>query len=293
MTTFLVTGATGNIGQSLIGFLLEKEANVKVIAAVRDVVKAKKNNGSLKNLDFRQFDFKDSSSFSDALAGVDTVFLLRPPQISKIHAYFKPLLKAISKSTVRQLLFLSGQGAEQSSMIPHHKIESLVKAYGIPYVFLRPSYFMQNLTTTLYKDIVTKRKIILPAGKAKFNWVDVSNIAEVAAHILLNFNTFKNKAYEITGPDNLSFEHAVAIINRYVKHPLVYKKVNPLSFFLIKKKEGMATGFILVMLVLHFLPRFQKAPRVSTFYSDLLGKAPTTLDAFVKREKSSFEKETL
>jgi hypothetical protein len=49
------------------------------------------------------------------------------------------------------------------------------------------SYFMQNLTTTLLPEIVKQKRITLPSGKAKFNWIDVKNIGEATAHLILNF----------------------------------------------------------------------------------------------------------
>lgn len=57
-----------------------------------------------------------------------------------------------------------------------------------------------------------------------------------------------------------------------------------------KKREGMASGMILVMILLHFLPRFQKEPGISDFYQRLTGKKPTDLKAFIDREKAKFEK---
>jgi hypothetical protein len=44
----------------------------------------------------------------------------------------------------------------------------------------------------------------------------------------------------------------------------------------------------MIMLILHFLPRFQEEPKISTFYEDLTGKKPTTLSEFIKRERDEF-----
>jgi len=51
----------------------------------------------------------------------------------------------------------------------------------------------------------------------------------------------------------------------------------------------MASGMILVMILLHFLPRFQKEPGISDFYERLTGKKPTDLKTFIEREKKVFE----
>jgi hypothetical protein len=43
------------------------------------------------------------------------------------------------------------------------------------------------------------------------------------------------------------------------------------------------------MLLLHFLPRFQKEPNISDFYESLTGKKPTTLQEFIAREFTKFD----
>jgi len=53
----------------------------------------------------------------------------------------------------------------------------------------------------------------------------------------------------------------------------------------------MVTGMIIVMILLHFLPRFQKEPQISDFYEKLTRKKPTDLKTFVIREKRQFEKQ--
>ncbi|WP_338151701.1 hypothetical protein [Listeria grandensis] len=37
----------------------------------------------------------------------------------------------------------------------------------LPYTFLRPSFFMQNLNTTHQMDIQKNQDLFIPAGKAK------------------------------------------------------------------------------------------------------------------------------
>jgi uncharacterized protein YbjT (DUF2867 family) len=291
MSNILITGATGNIGFEVIRFLNEINSPNRIIAGVRSIEKAKKVFQDYPDLDYTHFDFEDFDTFDNALNGIDTVFLLRPPHISDIDKYFKPLILKIKYKNINQIVLLSVQGAEKSKVIPHNKIELLINENGLNFIFLRPSYFMQNLTTTLIKDIKTKREIILPSGKAKFNWIDIENIGEAGAILLDKFDHYKNQAIEITGLENENFEKVTSLINESIDNPIRYKKVNPLGFFMIKKREGMVKGMIIVMILLHFLPRFQKEPKTSDFYERLTGKKPTDLKTFIEREKKKFDKQ--
>lgn len=291
MSNILITGATGNIGFEVIRFLTKIDSSNKIVAGVRNIEKAKNIFKNYPDLEFTHFDFEDFDTFDKALNGIDKVFLLRPPHISDIGKYFKPLILKIKEKNITKIVFLSVQGAEKSKVIPHSKIERLIIEYGLDFIFLRPSYFMQNLTTTLNADIKTKRVIILPAGKAKFNWIDIENIGEVGAILLDRFSEYKNQAIEITGLENENFEKVTELINNSIGSPIEYKNVNPFRFYRIKKREGVVKGMIIVMILLHFLPRFQKEPKISDFYEQLTGKKPTNLKKFIEREKKQFEKQ--
>lgn len=273
----------------MIRFLNHLGTSGSIVAGVRNIEKAKDVFKKTPNLEYIHFDFENPETFDKALSGIDRVFLLRPPHISDVDTYFRPLISAIKNNNIQDIVFLSVQGAEKSKVIPHNKIERLIQESGMNYIFLRPSYFMQNLTTTLMGDIKAKREIILPAGKAKFNWIDIENIAEVAAIFLVRFEKHKNQALEITGLENENFEKVTSLINTVIAKPIIYRDVSPFRFYSIKKREGMVKGMIIVMILLHFLPRFQKEPRISDVYERLTGKRPTSLEAFIEREKAKFE----
>jgi len=291
MKNILITGATGNTGMEVIRFLYENNTSNHVIAGVRDIAKARLLFSEFPKLEYALFDFEDSTTFDEVLIKTDRVFLLRPPHISDVEKYFRPLMQSFSKHRVKEVVFLSVQGAEKSKVIPHNKIERLIMESGLDYIFLRPGYFMQNLTTTLIHDIRTKGEIVLPAGNAKFNWIDVKNIGEASAILLDNFNKNCHQAFDITGPENMSFEEVTSMINTIIKNPIRYRNVNPLKFYRIKKQDGMKAGMIIVMILLHFLPRFQKDPPISSFYEQLTGNKPTGLATFIQRKKKFFELE--
>ncbi|WP_250432501.1 NmrA family NAD(P)-binding protein [Hanstruepera flava] len=289
MAKTLITGATGNIGFQVIRFLLQTKTSNQIIAGVRNIDKAKLIFQDHQNLEFVRFDLGDPNTYDEALEDVDKIFLLRPPQITDINRYFRPFILRIRNRKILKLVFLSVQGADRSKIIPHYKIEQLIKSQNLNYIFLRPSYFMQNLTTTLYQDIKTKRQIILPAGKAKFNWIDINNIGEVAAFVLNNFEAHSNRVYDITGLENKSFYEVTQLINSEISNNIIYKSVNPIHFLILKMKAGMSFGKTMVLIILHYLPRFQKEPKISNNYEVLMGKEPTTLQSFIEREKKLFE----
>ncbi len=154
MKRILVTGATGNIGKEVIKYLFEINTTHQISAAVRDINSTQKLFSRHKALELRTFDFENKNTFKEAFTDVDTLFLLRPPHLSDVKNYIPPLLKTARESGIKRIVFLSVQGAEKSNIIPHNKIERYIKSYNFKYIFVRPSYFMQNLTTALLPELL-------------------------------------------------------------------------------------------------------------------------------------------
>lgn len=290
MKKILITGATGNVGFEVIRFLYEINTTYQIVAGVRNLEKAKEVFADYPKLEYVYFDFENADTFETSLKGIDRIFLLRPPDISDVDKFIRPFIIQMKKMNVEEIIFLSVQGAEKSRVIPHNKIERLINEFELNYIFLRPAYFMQNLTTTLLGDIKTKRGVFLPAGKARFNWIDIENIGEAGAILLNRFEEYKNQTFEITGSENKSFEKVICLINAVTQKPVRYINMNPFKFYRMKKREGMVRGMIIVLILLHFLPRFQKEPAISDFFERLTGKKPTDLKTFIDREKDKFEK---
>ena len=281
MMKILITGATGNIGLSTIKYIRKTAlTECEIILGVRDIERAKKLFND-DTLEFCVFDFENKETYTSALKGVERVFLLRPPHISDVDKVFVPLLNEAKATGVKDVVFLSVQGADKHAFIPHAKIEKVIHRLGFNYIFLRPSYFMQNITSTLKKD-VEEGVIKLPSGLAKFNWIDVDDIGRVAAITLINFSKYKNRVATITGEENISFADAVEIVNSATSGSLKYKSVNLIKFYMHKRQQGVSQAMIMVMIMLHYLPRFGAEPQISTDFELITGQKPRTLFEFAK-----------
>lgn len=286
MTRVLITGATGNVGREVINSLDKFKNSLDIYAGVRNIEKDRK---CLENfhIKYTLFDFTDISSYKPALDTCDILFLLRPPQISKVDKYFKPLVAMASRCNIKHIIFLSVQGVEKSKLIPHYKIEKLIAESGIKHTFLRPAYFMQNFTTTLKNDLTRNKRIFLPAENAKFTLIDVADIGEVTAKILTEPEKHTNQSYELTNNEKLTFGEMAVKLSKGLNTTIVYKSPNLLTFYLTKRREKIPAMFILVMIMLHYFPRFQKEPETTDWVERITGKQPVSFDQFIMENKNS------
>jgi len=280
MTKVLLTGATGNVGIEVISALKKLDHQLEIYAGVRDTGFG---NEKLKNCKVKtiKFDFTNSQTFMPALQNIDILFLLRPPQISDVKKYFVPLIDVVKQSRVKHIVFLSVQGVENSKIIPHHKIEKLILDSKIPYTFLRPAYFMQNFTTTLRSDLVNNQRIYLPAGLAKFTLIDLYDIGSVTAKILAEPKQHIGKSYELTSNETLTFAEMAEKLSNGLSKKIKYISPNLIQFYFTKRQQNVPTMFILVMIMLHYFPRFQKMPISTEWVRIITGHEPKSFDEFV------------
>lgn len=279
MGKILLTGAGGNVTKAVVRFLSEKVTS-EVFLTTRDGTNSVTNERSL--------DFEKPETFKPALKDIKLVFLLRPPQISDVNNYFKPFIDACIAAKVQHIIFLSVQGADKVRFIPHAKIENLIRESGIAFTFIRPSYFMQNLTTTLKDDIKDKNRIFLPAGHTPFLWVDVQDIGRAIAEVIANPESHRNQAYTITGMELLNFKKVAARLTAALGRKVEYIDAGLFRFFLQKKKEATPTGYILVLIMLHYLARFQDQPQITDEFFRLTGKKPNSLENFIQENKQAW-----
>lgn len=280
MHNILITGATGNVGLETIKALRELTGNRSVTAGVRNLAK---DRISLSDYDlaFVKFNFADSETYEPALKDCSTLFLLRPPQLADVDKYFKAFIERAVASGVRHVVFLSVQGAPGSRLIPHHKIEKLIVGSGIAYTFLRPAYFMQNFTATLRVDLVERKQIYLPTDNTEFTLIDVRDIGAVASRVLAYPNKHLNQAYDLTSDVPLTFRQMSEKLSEGLGVKISYESPTLWEFFWQKRREGLAPGFILVMIMLHYLPRFQNKPLQSPWVEKITGRVPITFEEFV------------
>lgn len=289
MKRILVTGATGQVGSAVIAALRAYE-HIVVRAAVRDVAKATatltgrwRGDASVQPV---HFDYADRASQDAALADCDSLFLLRPPQLT---GDFGDLIARARQHGVGHIVFLSVQGAQRNRLIPHHRIEQRLMSGGVPYTLLRPAYFMQNFTSTLHDELVRRHRIFLPAGNARFTLVDVDDIGRVAARVLTQPGApHHGQAYTLTSEVPLNFQQMAEQLTTGLGIPVTYVSPNPWCFYRTLRRDGREPGLILVMLLLHMLPRFTGTPPVTHTVADLTGRAPTEFEQFVAAHRDEW-----
>ncbi|RXT07287.1 SDR family oxidoreductase [Ammoniphilus sp. CFH 90114] len=272
----LVTGATGNIGYDVVKDLLKKRVAVK--AAVRDV---QRDSSRFKGLEVEvvPFDFLKPDTFEPALEDVDRLFLMRPPKLAKPQTEMKPFFRVLKKDVISQIVFVSLMGVEKNPVVPHRKIENMIKASKIPFTFLRPGFFMQNLNTTHREDIAIRNELFIPVGRAKTSFIDTRDIAAVAA-VCLSSEGHLGKSYTLTGAKAFNYYEIADILSNILGRKIEYKNPSLLQFRRTIIRRGIPEEFANVMTMLYFITRLGTAEKVTTDVKNILGRDPISFEQY-------------
>jgi len=275
----LVTGATGNVGREVVRLL--SDLDYPVTAAVRNPIEALKSFGS--NVRCVSFDFTNPETFTNAFAGINKLFLVRPPAIADIHK-ITPALNAAKRSGVEEIVFLSIIGADKNRIVPHYAIERAIEQLNIPSVFLRCSFFMQNLNTTHREDIRLRDRLFMPAGNGRTSFIDVRDIAAVAVKILTESKGELpiDCAYDLTGATALTYAEVANTFTTVLGRPIQYTNPSIPIFIWQMLRQGFPLQFVLVMVGIYTTARFRLADMVTTDVQQLLGRSPISIDRYVE-----------
>ena len=215
MTELLVTGATGHVGGLVVDALVERGVRPRVL--VRDVARAPR-----LDVDVFVGDFTDPSTLTGALEGVDAAFLVSPadPQQRALQSGFARAAAAVGSP---HIVKLSGLGTTLDSYVAsgrwHAETEQDIRDLGLPFTFLQPYFFMQNLAAQV-RSADEHRVVRSASPDAKIAMVDTRDIAEVAAAALMGEPTLRNEAVVPTAEKAVTMREVAGLLAEALDAPV-------------------------------------------------------------------------
>ena len=211
--TMLVTGATGNVGSEVVKQLSGLGEDVR--ACCHTLSRADKIKGP--GVEIVEFDYYKPETVEAAFKGAEKLFLLTTPLAGNIVEITAQLVAEAKNAGVKHIVQQSVHGGPdaEARLLPirwHRQSEGVTEGSGIPYTFVRPADFMQNLSNFHGKTIREQNAIYTTAGDGKTGWVDARDIAAVAIEALTR-DGHEGKIYATTGPEALSYDQVAEILS--------------------------------------------------------------------------------
>ncbi|MGX1478348.1 UNVERIFIED_CONTAM: uncharacterized protein YbjT (DUF2867 family) [Streptomyces canus] len=205
--TVVVTGASGRTGSRVARSA--EAAGLTVRAASRA----------------QGFDWQDRSTWAQVLRGADAAYLVYPSDIGAPGA--AEAIGAVAREAVgvgvRRLVLLSSRGQDRA-----RDAEEALHASGADWTVVRAAWFAQNFSEgPLVEELRLSGELVFPAGAVREPFVDVRDIGDVVAAVLVAPDRYAGETVTLSGPRLLTFGEAVAEIAKATGRELTYRAVSP------------------------------------------------------------------
>ncbi|MEW1830688.1 NAD(P)H-binding protein [Streptomyces sp. NPDC088196] len=270
----VVTGATGNVGRTLVRTLAEER--VPVTAVARHIGDAQVPPG-VRAL---AGDLAEPDGLRAAFDGAEALFLL----VAGERPY--DILDAAKSAGVRKVVLLSSQGAATRPQAYGHprQFEAAVRESGLDWTILRSGGLDSNAFAWA-ESIRARRTAAAPFGDVGLPFVDPDDVAAVAAAVLLD-DTHTGATYTLTGPAPTTPRARAAAIATALGEPVSFTEQTR-----AEAHEAMARFMPLPVvegtLALLGDPT-EEERRVSPDVERMLGRAPGAFAGWAERNVVAF-----
>lgn len=268
MSTYLVLGGTGKVGSRL-GRVLEQRGQV---------VRRASRHGDVR------FDWHDEATWHSALEGADGVFVVGPGSATDWSGSLTRFLTAASGAGVRRAVLLSARGVEFHPQGAVAKAEEALRNSPVSWVILRPSHFSQNFTEAMFAPV--EGTVTAPVGQGAEPFVDVEDIAEVAAEALVA-DAFERRVVELSGPEAITFDEAAAVLAQISGTDLRFEDESDAAHVERLRGNGTPEGYIDWRMAMLRGIRSGADAYVSDGVPHVLGRPATGFGEWARREVPS------
>lgn len=220
----LLTGATGKTGGEVARQLAAHGIPYRALVRNREKAAPLEALGA----ELVVGDLADRRAVDAALEGIDRAFLVTPNGEQQL-AIETQFIDAAKAAGVGHVVYLSSLESvpESPNPIPaaHVAAEGHLRASGLDWTMLRPTFFMQTFTG-MAAVIRDKGMIALPCGHGTLATTDLRDVAAVTVKVFTEPG-HANRSYDLTGPDLLTMEQVAAVFGdvlgrevRYVDLPM-------------------------------------------------------------------------
>lgn len=220
----LIIGASGRNGRALITLLAAR--GIRTRAMARNQTAAMQLLGDT-NVELMWGDLNNIDSIANALNGIEKIYIVTAIDQNMV-TWFKNFLTAANSSSLKYVVKISGGGANINSksevLRQHAETDGLLRGSGLDFTILRANSFFQNMLWQA-RQIQTRKKFSLPLGDARQSLVDIRDVAEVAANLLLEENQ-KNIEFKLTGNESLSFYDIANQLSNVIGEEIKYLPIS-------------------------------------------------------------------
>jgi uncharacterized protein YbjT (DUF2867 family) len=281
--SYLVTGATGNIGSLVVDRLLASGERPRVF--VRDAAKARDRFGD--RVDVAIGDLADAASLGQAFRGIDRVFLVNSGR--DLAARDAMAARVARDAGVQHLVKLSTMDAREQNIgtgVWHARGEASIRQSGVGFTFVQPAGFMVNALA--WAPAIASEGVVHSAtGDGKIAFIHSNDIADVAT-VALTTTIHDGESLPLSGPVALSYAEMVDIIGAAIGRPLAFHCISDEEERRRWSARGEPTESIDYHLSIFRAIRQGRLADVTDGVARVLSRPPIRFDVWARENAAAF-----
>ena len=281
----LVTAAAGNQGKHLVPLLLAAGHHVRACVQSDTSAELLRSRGVHEVI---VGDLSDPAAVTRAVAGAEKIYHVGPTIHPHERAIGMAVVDAARAAGVQHFVFSSVLHAITTDLVQHEikrDIEEHLLSSGLEFTILQPANYMLPL----------KLKPVFERGVFELSWslerrqslVDLADVAQVAALVLGDSAAHAGATYELASAGRYTAAELGAIISTVLRRPIDVRQIDADTYLKAWVGDRDPEDFPHQVRVLRAITArysshdFVGNPNVLRW---VLGREPTTFEAFVQRE---------
>lgn len=278
----LVTGASGKTGKAIIRRLLQQGARV------RAVVHHSEQQAELQAIgaaDVLPGDMRQPEFLRQATQGIESIYHICPNMSPDEVKIGRLMIRAARSNGVRHFVYHSVLHP-QARQMPHHwnklRVETEILSSGLRSTILQPTAYMQNILA-YWSRIVSEGVYSIPyAVQSRIGLVDLEDVAEAAAKVLLEPG-YQDGIYELVGTPAYSQSEIAQMISAQSGRQ-VRVEVQPRTDWEEKaRRSGMPEYAIETLLKMFIYYETYGMAGNPGSLAGILGRSPASYEHFLRR----------
>lgn len=216
------------------------------------------------------FDWRDPATWSAVTDGVRALYLVAPDDPAPV----RPFVDRLQEAGVKRVVLLSGRGRDAWRGRFGHAMaaaEDAVRDSDLAWTILAADNFMQNFTEDLWHEPLLAGRLALPTGGVADAFVDLGDVAEVAARLLTS-DDHGGRTLEVSGPAAITFADAVATIAAATGRPIRYEELTPAAYAAELRAAGVPEEWVAELGGLFEVLREGRFATPATGVAEVLGR---------------------
>jgi NAD(P)H dehydrogenase (quinone) len=174
----------------------------------------------------RRADFDDVASLDTAFAGAEKVLVVSGTDFGRRPAQHAAAAAAAQRAGAGLVVYTSAPHADTTTMLlagEHRATEEAIRALGVPFTFLRNSWYFENYTAQL-PTYLEHGAVVGAAGDGPISGAARADFAAAAAAVLTT-EGHENAVYELGGEPPFTLGQLADGVSKAADRQLVYRDV--------------------------------------------------------------------